>query len=131
MWLELFLLVVSIFLTSVERERKNYPQFNFFVSSATDVGLLSLGIFNCIALVGTLWHVMYNLDQVFDNVRKMLKPSGIFVINQTFIPDQQYGNDLFEDLHGFLGLLSKNRFLNVLKIVPSRICHKGKFIMDH
>ena len=121
---------VDISAVCIERATEKYPQFNFFVSSVTDRKILSIGTFDCIALVGTLWYVMYDLDKIFDNVRRMLKPSGVFAINQTFLLDQEYGNDVFEGLHGFLALLSKNRFFSMSKIISNRIFHEGKFVMD-
>ena len=114
----------------IERAKSIYPQFNFFACSATDKNLSAIGVFDCIALVGTLWYVMYDLDQIFDSVRKMLKPGGIFAINQTFLFDQQYGNDVFEGLHGFLDLLSKNHFFNISKIISNRMLYEGRFVMD-
>ena len=109
---------------------KIYPQFNFFTCSSTDKNLSAIGTFDCIALVGTLLYVMYDLDQIFDSVRKMLKTGGVFAINQTFLLDQQYGNDVFEGLHGFLDLLSKNLFFNISKIISNRILYEGRFVMD-
>ena len=114
----------------VERAKKLYPQLNFFVGDATDKNISTIGNFDCVALVGTLWYVMYDLDQVFNNVSKMLKSNGIFAINQSFLLEQHYGNEVFEGLHGFLELLSRNKFFYVEKIESNRIFHEGKIVLD-
>lgn len=92
--------------TAVHIASSRYPGIRFM---AADVPPLDFpdGSFDLVVAAELLWYVLPKLKELFSEVRRVLEPSGRFLVLQTFYqPEQQkYGREVMSGPADLVGLL--------------------------
>jgi ubiquinone/menaquinone biosynthesis C-methylase UbiE len=65
----------------IEIARRKYPQFNFIVQDATDLGQFANGSKDLVILFGVLHHIP-EWRKVIDEIRRVLKPDGSLFLEE-------------------------------------------------
>lgn len=91
---------------AVEKARKKYPHYEFFVGDIREAPPQGMGFgYSVVVLNQVLWYILEGLESALWNSLALMKPDGLFVVSQAFLPGtQRYGVDI---LDGFDGLLKR------------------------
>lgn len=93
--------------SAIDAAAKWYPQHKFFVGDVTEPWFTVPKVkYDVIVLGQVLWYVMHVMEQVLTNCHAYLNPSGLLIISQGFIQEnQRYGLDIAEGFPGALKLI--------------------------
>ena len=81
--------------TAVRIAQSRYPGIQFVTAEIPPLNFPE-GSFDLVVAAELLWYVLPKLQPIFSEVRRVLEPSGRFLILQTFYPpeQQQYGREV-------------------------------------
>lgn len=96
---------------AIKKARQNFKSYDFHCFDITQHDLEINQQYNVVILNQLLWYLLENLDNVFENISKILSPDGYLIVVNAFTDEQNYGKDIID---GFGGLITyiENNYLN-------------------
>lgn len=92
---------IDISSTAIGKAKERFPHLDFEVANiCTDLERYKDA--ECVIFAEVIWYILPDLDKVIESLRTHFK-NKYLIVNQVFYKGtQQYGNDYFTDLKGFV-----------------------------
>jgi len=113
---------------AIEKARARFPHIEFLVGDIAAEKLDLEKKFDVIILNQALWYVLGGLPQLFNNVERLLKPEGFFIIVNAFLHDQSFGKEIIDGFDGLVKYAAANLLGARFKLVDAQLDVINEFI---
>lgn len=97
------------------KQAQNLHEYNFSVIDIRkSMPQYMKGFYDIVILNQLLWYILYDIDQVFDNLRFLTDKNGKIFICNAFIDNQKYGKEIIAGYNGLLDYIKEKKELRVI-----------------
>lgn len=113
---------------AIEKARARFPHMAFLVGDIASEQLDTDKKFDVIILNQALWYVLGGLPQLLNNVERLLKPEGFFIIVNAFLNNQKFGKDIIDGFDGLIKYAATHLLGTRFNLVKAELDVANQFI---